>query len=158
MRMAGATLLASGVQGGGAHPPTTDSLLAVLLIAALAVIAGAIGLYVRKVRRREPPVDDHWRALALMGELCPHGWQVQLTVYGWGAPVPSDAPPSRTPLVGVEWKQFDEDSEERPATVRQAWARTIPQALQTMVDDRRTELTLEEIEQAGGGEDLWRDA
>ena len=158
MRTVGALVIASGVQGGGAHPPKgTDTLTLALLAAAMAVAAVAICLYLRRARRRDPPVEDHWRALALMGELCPGGWQVQLTLYGWGAPVPSDAPPSRTPLVEVEWRQFDE-TEGRVVTARRAWARTIPQALQTMVDDRRTELTLEEIEQAGGSEDFWSDA
>ncbi len=158
MRTAGAIVIASGVQGGGPHPPrATDTLALGLLMAAMAVAAVVIYLYLRRARRRDRPVEDHWRALALMGELCPHGWQVQLTLYGWGAPVPADAPPSRTPLVEVEWRQFDE-SGERVATVRRAWARTIPQALQTMVDDRRTEVTLEQIEQAGGSEDFWSDA
>jgi hypothetical protein len=151
-------VLASGVQGGGPDPPqATDTLTLALLIAAMALAAGVIFLYLRRARRRDPPADDHWRALALMGELCPHGWQVHLTLYGWGAPIPSDAPPSRTPLVEVEWRQFDDDSEGRLRTVRHAWARTIPQALQTMVDDRRAEVTLEQIEQAGSSEDLWSD-
>ena len=158
MRTAGAIVLASGVQGGGPHPPKApDSLIVFLLIGAMAVAAGAIGLYLRRRRRRQPPVEDHWRALAVMGELCPHGWQAQLTLYGWGAPVPSDAPASRTPLVEVEWKQFDESYSGHVTVVRRAWARTIPQALQTMVDDRQTDVTLEEIEQAAGGEDVWDD-
>ena len=89
-----------------------------------------------------------------MGELCPHGWQAQITLYGWGAPVPSDAPPSRAPLVELEWKQFDEHSGQ-VVVARRAWAETIPEALQVMVEDRRTDLTLEQIERAAGGEDLW---
>jgi hypothetical protein len=37
------------------------------------------------------------------------------------------------------------------------WAPTIGDALQTMVEDRRTDLTLEQIEQAAAAEhdDLW---
>lgn len=158
MRAPAALVLASGVQGGGAHPPkTTDTVLLIVLVAAMALAAVAIALYLRRARRRHPPVEDHWRALALMGELCPHGWQVQLTLYGWGAPAPSDAPASRTPLVEVEWTQFDDDAGERVAIARRAWAPSIPQALQTMVDDRRTEVTLEQIAQAGDSEDLWSD-
>jgi hypothetical protein len=39
------------------------------------------------------------------------------------------------------------------------WARTIPEALQIMVGDRRTDLTLEEIEAAAEADDdlLWED-
>jgi hypothetical protein len=45
-------------------------------------------------RQREPkPVADHWQALGVMGEMCPRGWQAQITVYGQGAPTPADAPP-----------------------------------------------------------------
>lgn len=148
-------ILASGVQGGGPHPPgAPDALIVLLLIAAMIVTAALACLYLRR-RRREPPVEDHWRALAMMGELCPHGWQAQLTLYGWGAPVPSDAPPSRTPLVEVEWKLFDDAGGGRVAVARRAWARSIPQALQMILEDRRTDVTLEQIEQAGGGEDVW---
>ena len=89
-----------------------------------------------------------------MGELCPHGWQAQITLYGWGAPVPSDAPSARAPLVELEWKQFDEQPG-HVAVARRAWASTIPEALQVMVEDRRTDLTLEQIERSAGGEDLW---
>lgn len=156
MGVLGASVIASGVQGGGPHPPrATDTLLVIALMVAMALATTAIVLYLRRSRRRRrEPVDDQWRALVVMGELCPHGWQAQLTLYGWGAPVPSDAPPSRTPLVELEWKQFDEDSG-RVAVARRTWASTIPQALEAMVEDRQTDLTLEQIEQEAGGEDLW---
>ena len=123
-------------------------------MALLALVAGVTALIVRRRRVRGTQVADQWGALAVMGELCPHGWQAQITLYGWGAPVPSDAPPSRAPLVELEWKQFDEHSG-RVVVARRAWAETIPEALQVMVEDRRTDLTLEQIERAAGGEDLW---
>lgn len=155
MSETGAILLASGVQGGGSHPPSaTDTLWVALLIVAFALATVSIALYVRRRRRRRRPVEDQWGALAVMGELCPHGWQAQLTLYGWGAPVPADAPPSRAPLVELEWKQFDEDPG-RVAVARRSWAPTIQEALQAMVDDRQTDLTLERIEQEAGGEELW---
>ena len=92
-----------------------------------------------------------------MGELCPHGWQAEITLYGWGAPVPADAPPSRVPLVELEWTQFDEEPG-RIAVARRVWAPTISDALQSMVEDRRTDLTLEQIEQAAAEEDSeWGD-
>ena len=39
------------------------------------------------------------------------------------------------------------------AVARRAWAPTIEQALQVMVDDRRTDLALEQIEQTAYEED-----
>jgi hypothetical protein len=153
------TVLASGVQGGAANTPPShaaDAIEIALAVALLALVAGVTALLVRRRRGRGKPVADQWGALAVMGELCPHGWQAQITLYGWGAPVPSDAPPSRAPLVELEWKQFDEHSG-HVVVARRAWAETIPEALQVMVEDRRTDLTLEQIERAAGGEDLWSD-
>jgi hypothetical protein len=140
-------VLASGVQGGDAPAPAHETLVIVLLIAAMALAAAAIVVYLRRRSRRAKPVQDQWQALAVMGELCPTGWQAQITVYGWGAPVPADAPPSRAPLIELEWKQFEEESGQI-AVARRVWAPTIGDALQTMVEDRRTDLTLEQIEQA----------
>ena len=54
------------------------------------------------------PVTDQWQALAVMGELCPHGWQAQITLYGWGAPVPT------TPLPrGRRWSSWNGRSSRR---------------------------------------------
>jgi len=158
MSVAGAALLvASGVQGGHARASGSETLEVVLLIAIMAIASVAIGLALRRRHRRPKPVSDQWQALAVMGELCPHGWQAQITLRGWGAPVPEDAPAWRVPLVELEWKQFEEESG-RVAVARRAWARSIPEALQLMVDDRRTDLTLEQIEQAVAEDgDLWWD-
>jgi hypothetical protein len=136
--------LASGVQGG--HAPATDTLVVVLLIVALTLGFVLIVLHQRRRFRKHKPVTDQWQALAVMGELCPHGWQAQITLYGWGAPVPADAPPSRAPLVELEWKQFEPETQ-RVAVARRVWAPTIGQALQAMVEDRWTDVTLEQIEQ-----------
>ena len=155
--LSAAEVLASGVQGGGAHPPgghAGDLLDAALVLGGLVLLAIVAATLIRSRRRSSRPVADQWGALAVMGEMCPHGWQAQITLYGWGAPVPSDAPASRTPLVELEWKQFDEEPG-HVAVARRSWAATIPEALQVMVDDRRTDLTLEQIERAAGGEDLW---
>jgi hypothetical protein len=146
--------LASGVQGGHAPTPGYETLVIGLLITAMAVAAAFIVSYLRRRNRRRKPVSDQWQALAVMGELCPYGWQAQITVYGWGAPVPADAPPARVPLIELEWKQFEEESG-RIAVARRVWAPTIGQALQTMVEDRQTDLTLEQIEQAAAEDDLW---
>src|SRR5271170_7133299 len=155
MSTAGVFVLASGVQGGHAPAPGYETLLVVLLIAALLAACVPIFIHLRRRDRRPRPVADQWQALAVMGELCPHGWQAQITLYGWEAPVPEDAPPSRVPLVALEWKQFDEEPG-RVAVARRVWAPTIGEALQSMVEDRRTDIALEEIERAAdAGEDAW---
>jgi hypothetical protein len=156
MSAASVAVIASGVQGGGTHVGAAhDTLVVVLVIAVLTAAAVLSFVLTRRRLQRPKPVTDQWAALTVMGELCPHGWQAQITLYGWGAPVPADAPAWRVPLVEVEWKQFEEDSE-RVAVARRVWSPTIGQALQAMVDDRRTEVTLEEIEQSlTEGEDAW---
>lgn len=90
-------LVASGVQGG--HARAHDTLFVVLLILLLAAGCAVAGIYLRRRYRRPKMAGDEWQALAVMGELCPHGWQAQINLYGWGAPVPEDAPASRVPLV-----------------------------------------------------------
>jgi hypothetical protein len=151
-------VLGSGVQGGHVKAPAYETVLLVLLIAAMTAACGLIAIYLRRRYRRPKPVADQWQAMAVMGELCAHGWQAQITLYGWGAPVPADAPPSRVPLVELEWKQFEEESE-HVAIARRVWAPTIGEALQTMVEDRRTDIALEQIEQAVADEDdaWWND-
>jgi len=151
----GVFVLASGVQGGDARAPGYETFLLVLVIAAMTVGCVLIAIYLRRRYRRPKPVGNEWQALAVMGELCAHGWQAEITLYGWGAPVPADAPASRVPLVELEWKQFDEESG-RVAVARRVWAPTISEALQSMVEDRRTDVALEEIERSvGEEEDAW---
>jgi hypothetical protein len=150
-----ALVVASGVQGGDAKAPGYETAVIVAVIAVLLAASTAIGFYLRRRARRPKPVADHWQALTVMGELCPHGWQAQITLYGWGAPVPDDAPPSRVPLIELEWMQFEEESG-HIAVARRVWAPTIAGALQTMVEDRKTDITLEEIEAAADGDDeMW---
>jgi hypothetical protein len=149
MSFLGALTLVSGVQGGTEHPlsGSKGTLLIVTMIVVLGAICVAIGLYLRRRLRRQPPVEDEWRALAVMGELCPGGWQAQVTLYGWGAPVPDDAPASRVPQVQLEWMEFEEGTE-RLLVCRRVWAPTIGKALQAMVDDKRADLALGDIERA----------
>jgi hypothetical protein len=156
--IAAAILVLASYRGGSTYAPLYETFVIVPLIVAMAVGVALIALYVRRRARRPKPVADQWQALAVMGELCPHGWQAQITLYGWGAPVPADAPSSRVPLVELEWKQFEEEFG-RVAVARRAWAPTIGEALQMMVEDRRTDLALEQIEQeaADDGETWWND-
>jgi hypothetical protein len=142
-------------RGGSAKAPLYETFVIVPVIVGLMLACVLIGIYLRRQHRRPKPVADQWSALAVMGELCPYGWQAQITLYGWGAPVPADAPPSRVPLVELEWKQFDEEPG-LVAVARRVWAPTIGEALQTMVDDRRTDMTLEEIEREQGEDgEVW---
>jgi len=126
---------------GASSAPWHETLVLVLVIAAMAAATCVlIFLHLRQRTRRPKRVTDQWQVLSTMGELCPRGWQAQITLYGQGAPVPADAPPARTPLVELEWKHFDEHSG-RGGMARRMWARTIGGALQAMVDDRRTDVT-----------------
>ena len=148
-----ASVIAS-YRGGSTYAPLYETFVIVPLIAVMAVGCVMIAIHLRRRSRRPERVADQWQALAVMGELCPHGWQAQINLYGWGAPIPPDAPPSRAPLVELEWKQFDEDSG-RVLVARKVWAPTIGEALQAMVEDRRTDLALEQIEQEAEDGDGW---
>jgi LPXTG-motif cell wall-anchored protein len=151
-----ASVLASGVQAG--HARATDTVLVALVIAGLALVGGGLVFFFQRRPRRPRTVTDQWGALAVMGELCPHGWDAQISLYGRGAPMPDDAPPARVPLVALEWKEYDEEPG-RVVVARRVWAPTIDQALQSMVDDRRTDIALEQIERAADsdGELGWGD-
>jgi hypothetical protein len=132
-------------RGGNAIAPPWETAIIMTVVAVLAVACALIAAHLRQRSRKPKPVADQWQAMAVMGELCPHGWQAQITLYGWGAPIPADAPSSRVPLVELEWKQFDEEPG-RVVVARRVWAPTIGEALHSMVEDRRTDLALEQIE------------
>jgi hypothetical protein len=154
--LTGGLIFASGVQGGDAHAAGYETIVIVFAIAAMALAAIAIGSYLRRRYRQPKRVSDQWQALSVMGELCPDGWQAEITVYGGGAPLPDDAPSSRAVPVELEWKQFDA-SPGQVAVTRRVWAPSIPEALQTMVVDRQTDLTLEQIERAAAADgEVWR--
>ena len=143
-------LVIASYRGGSTYAPLYETFVIVSLIVVMTLACVAIGLYLRRRQRRPKPVADQWQALAVMGELCPHGWQAQITLYGWGAPIPPDAPPSRVPLIELEWTQYDEPG--HIAIARRVWAPTISQALQAMIEDRQTDITLEQIEQAANND------
>ncbi|MGI8922296.1 MAG: hypothetical protein ACR2HD_11645 [Solirubrobacteraceae bacterium] len=131
---------------------------AVLLTAGLTtwLLAHVLGPR-RRSRRVVAPVQDEFVARAAMEDLCSEGWQAQITLYGWGAPVPSDAPPARRPLVSIDYTEYGSRATHEVAVVRRIWAESIPAALEAMVQSRRTDATLEEIERAASDEgDRWR--
>jgi hypothetical protein len=147
--VAAKVVLAGGVSvwRGGRPSVAHDTLIVGLLIAAMAALCVAISIYLRRRDRQPKPIADEWRARAVMGELCAHGWRAHIRLYGWGVPVPEDAPPSRTPLVELEWQQLEQDSG-HVVVARRVWAPSIAQALQAMVDDCRTTLKLEQIDRS----------
>ncbi len=141
-------VVTASYRGGSTYAPLYETFVILPIIAAMTAGCVLIAIHLRRRGRARKPVRDHYSALGVMGELCPHGWQAQITVYGAGATVPEDAPVARRPLVELEWKQYDEQPG-RVAVARRAWAPTISDALEAMVEGRRTDQTLEEIEQAG---------
>jgi hypothetical protein len=155
---AASVVLVLANRGGHAPAPGYETIVIMALIAVMTIVSVLIAVHLRRRHRRPKPVADQWQALAVMGELCPYGWQAQITLYGWGAPVPADAPQSRAPLVELEWKQFDEEPG-RVVVARRVWSPTIGEALASMVQDRRTDIALEEIEQAASedGDISWGD-
>jgi hypothetical protein len=141
-----------------AHLQSGDGWSTVGVVGVVAVIlafagacTGLFALGVRRARRRGVEIDDECSARAAMDELCPHGWQAQITMYGSSAPAPADAPAAHRPRVSLDWAELSDGplGPGRVAVVRRVWAPTITTALARMVEDRCTDATLEEIERAG---------
>jgi hypothetical protein len=138
------------------HPPADPAagalggvdamILGGLLLIALATAALAHVFAQRRRRQPIAPVRDEWAARAAMEDLCASGWRAKITLYGWGAPVPDDAPPARRPLVLLEYVEYG--AEHDVAVVRRLWAESIPAALDAMVQSARTDAALEEIERS----------
>jgi hypothetical protein len=145
--MRGGFLLACGDCAGANPPPDRSPLGVILIILGLALIGGLILIAQRRRRQRPRRVTDYWSTLIVMGELCPHGWQAEITFHGTGAPIPDEDLPSRSSPVAVEWKLYEHASKDI-ALERRVSAETIDDALHRMVDDRRLDLALEEIEQS----------
>jgi hypothetical protein len=95
----------------------------------------------RGLRRRDAAAAE-LRARAMMGELCPHGWSCQITLYEGPLPTDEDPPPGR---VALDWVELRQETGS-PAVMRRVWAGSIDEALEAMVADRRTDLALEQIE------------
>jgi hypothetical protein len=96
-----------------------------------------------------------------MSELCPFGWQAQITISEGTGPVDPDADggavaaaPAR---VALDWIELSAAGG-RPAVMRRVWADTVSEALEAMVADRLTDETLEQIEQGAAADGaLWPD-
>jgi hypothetical protein len=112
----------------------------------------------RRWRVARPHDNDEVRARALMGELCPNGWQAQITMFGAASSAPPDAPRFESGgLVAIDWAELPGEGEDQPL-VRRVWAPSITAALDAMVEDRRTDEVLERIERtANADDDSWDD-
>jgi hypothetical protein len=117
-------------------------------IIACALLSATFFLLHRVKRRRDALVVRERQAREQMQELCPEGWTARIILYGDGAPLPDDAPPSGDRLVCVEWTEFESDPAGHTdvAVARRMWAKTISGALRGMLADRRLDFELEQIE------------
>jgi hypothetical protein len=136
---------------------------------ATAAILPLLGLLVTRVRgvwnarraergRLRAAAGAEARTRALMSELCPHGWHAQVTLFGGaeGHELPLTRDGRRCP-VSIDWAELVGWSG-LPAVTRRVWAPTIGEALEAMVIDRRTDATLERIEQGARADGaLWPD-
>jgi hypothetical protein len=160
--------------GGARYHPGPVNLLAPFLLVAFFVCVGALAgpllgvavsgarrrVRARRGRRRQAryAAGAERRARALMGELCPHGWRAQITLFGAVADEDRPVAPGGGPAqVALDWAEL-QDSGGPPAVMRRVWASTIGEALDAMVADRRTDQTLEQIEQGAVADGtLWPD-
>jgi hypothetical protein len=156
--------------GGQRFHPGAVSLLDPVLMLVVGVCAGALGLLLlnlivprvrgalrrwRTGRRRARAVAvAELRARALMSELCPHGWRAQITLFESSEEPDSDGPPGERSRVALDWVEIEGESG-RAAVMRRVWAPTIAEALEAMVADRRTDETLEQIEQGAVADGAW---
>jgi hypothetical protein len=160
--------------GGARYHPGPVNLLEPLLFLAVGLAMGLMvlpllgvivprarrGVRAWRVRRRQTRAagNAERRARAIMSELCPFGWQAQITLFETAntAELPTVERP-RAP-VALDWAELSAHPTGRPAVMRRVWAPTIADALQAMVADRQTDEALEQIEQLAIAEGaLWPD-
>jgi hypothetical protein len=157
--------------GGERFHPGDVNLLDPLILIAIVVGIGAtvlplVAVTTKRVRTRlrarraarrqlESAAGAERRARAMMSELCPHGWRAQITIH--------EAPDWQVPegledgRVALDWAEL-EPGTGRPLVMRHVSAPTIGEALDSMVAGRRTDETLEHIEQLARSEGiLWPD-
>ena len=174
------------------HPAPVDMLQPLMLLL-VGVVAGGVlltvlGVIVPPSRRRvrdwryrrrsaRAAAGAERRARAVMSELCPFGWQAQITLFDTATVTRADADGQRLRVaalrdglrvppdgigpraaVALDWAELSANPLARPAVMRRVWAPTIAEALQAMVSDRQTDETLEQIEQMAAAEGmLWPD-
>jgi hypothetical protein len=116
-------------------------LVGVLAIAALIVVG-------RARRGLDRLAFSEERARAEMDRLCAHGWTAQLTIYGTRNRVEEGAPAGEGVRVRAEWAELaqGDHGELDVAVARRLWSGSIPGALRAIVEDRRLDFELEQIE------------
>jgi hypothetical protein len=102
-------------------------------------------------RRMRQAATVEKRARALMSELCPHGWHAQITMLEGAIDPDGNVAGGAHPRVALDWTELSAESG-RPAVMRRVWAESVNAALEAMVADRRTDETLEQIEQGAVAE------
>ena len=161
--------------GGARYHPGPVNLLEPLLLLAVGICAGVVVLpllervvprargalkrWRRRHRRRRPEGNVELRARTMMSELCPHGWRAEIILVEHDGPGHPDelGRPAKSARVKLEWTELRDESGV-PAVMRQVWAPTVGEALEAMVADRRTDETLEQIEQGAMAEGaFWPD-
>jgi hypothetical protein len=117
-----------------------------LLGLAVASAWGRLRSWRGRHRRLGAAANAEARARAMMGELCPHGWRAQVTLFADAEPDDHRplTPDGRRARVALDWTELRDGS--RPAVMRRVWAGSVAEALEAMVADRRTDETLEQIE------------
>ena len=160
------------VAGGRLHPPGA-SLLEPLILLVVGACAGMLIVSVLQLgvnrsrlvlrerrsrrRRRHAAINAEQRARAQMSELCPYGWRAQITLLEGIDEEQGPVPSAKRSRVALDWAEI-RDETGRAAVMRRVWAPTIAQALDAMVADRRTDHTLEQIEQGAAAEGaFWPD-
>jgi hypothetical protein len=153
--------------------PGPASLLEPLLLIVAGACAGALLLPLtrtvvtrvravirsRRVARRRlrAAATAETRARAMMSELCPYGWHARITLLEGAIDPEGNVAGGSRPRVALDWTELSPETG-RPAVMRRGWADSIGGALQAMVADRRTDETLEQIEQGAVADGvLWPD-
>jgi hypothetical protein len=153
--------------------PGPASLLEPLLLIVAGACAGALLLPLtrtvvtrvravirsRRVARRRlrAAATAETRARAMMSELCPYGWHARITLLEGAIDPEGNVAGGSRPRVALDWTELSPETG-RPAVMRRVWADSIGGALQAMFADRRTDETLEQIEQGAVADGvLWPD-
>jgi hypothetical protein len=156
----------------GVHPGPDSLLEPLLLIVAGACVGGLLlpltRLVVTRVRgtirgrrsarrRLRAAATAETRARAMMSELCPYGWHARITLLEGAIDPDGNVAGGARPRVALDWTEPSPETG-RPAVMRRVSADSIGAALDAMVADRRTDETLEQIEQGAVADGaLWPD-
>jgi hypothetical protein len=156
----------------GIHPGP-DSLLEPLLLIVAGACAGGLLLPLMRLvvtraqgairrrgakrRRLRTAATAETRSRAMMSELCPHGWHARITLLEGAVDPDGNLAGGSRPRVALDWTELSAETG-RPAVMRRVWADSIGTALEAMIADRRTDETLEQIEQGAVADGaLWPD-